>query len=69
MHLSTNVVGPHNVIRAFSPLLLASTDQQRTLAIVSSVGGSIQLLPMVAGFMKTAFKVDHLISTAYQTSK
>ncbi|KAL8292737.1 hypothetical protein RQP46_001349 [Phenoliferia psychrophenolica] len=39
-HLLTNImvncVGPHNILRTFSPFLLASTDAKRSVVIISS---------------------------------
>ncbi|KAL8292614.1 hypothetical protein RQP46_001226 [Phenoliferia psychrophenolica] len=67
--LETNVIGPHNVIRAFSPYLLASTAERRTLAIISSLGGSITKLTEVSGWIKNQFGVDFLPASSYSISK
>mgnify|MGYP001571531977 CR=1 FL=1 len=42
-NLNANVVGPHNVTKAFSPFLIASKAEKRTLAYISSIGGSVTL--------------------------
>ena len=67
--LDTNVVGPHNVIRAFNPFLLASKDTKRTLAVVSSVLGSITNAPAISTMSKDLLKLDHLVMGAYSVSK
>lgn len=67
--LETNIVGPHNVIRAFAPFLLESPAAKRTLAIVSSVGGSITHLPLLTADIKKRFEIDYLLATAYSVSK
>lgn len=40
-NLKTNVVGPHNVTKAFAPFVLASKAESRILSYMSSGGASI----------------------------
>lgn len=47
-NLNANVVGPHIITKAFSPFLVASKEENKILAYISSVAGSITLASPVA---------------------
>jgi len=68
-NFTTNVVGPHNVMKAFSPLVVASKASKRVIAVTSSLVGSITALPNWAAFIRDAYSVDHIPMTGYAVSK
>ena len=44
-NLNGNIVGPHNITKAFSPFLLASMAEKKQLVYISSLVGSFGALP------------------------
>ncbi|KAK4697251.1 methyltransferase, partial [Phenoliferia sp. Uapishka_3] len=46
-NLNGNIVGPHNITKAFSPLLIKNQAEKKTLVYISSFVGSIAALPQV----------------------
>ncbi|KAK4687486.1 hypothetical protein P7C73_g2623, partial [Tremellales sp. Uapishka_1] len=68
-NLSTNLVGSHNVSRAFSPFLLASHHPHRVLGYVSSIAGSISNLPGTMQVFRDKVGVDYFVSSGYAISK
>lgn len=68
-NLTTNVVGPHNILRAFSPLIVASKSTKRVISITSSLVGSVTALPHWSQFVKGALDIDYLPMSGYAVSK
>ncbi|KAL8278940.1 hypothetical protein RQP46_008609 [Phenoliferia psychrophenolica] len=68
-NVNTNVVGPHNILRAFSPFLLASSDAKRSVAIISSIVGSFGSLEGLTKMVKDMFKISHAPLGSYSVSK
>ena len=64
-----NVVGPHNIFKAFSPLVVASKSEKRTISVTSSLLGSIGAMPMVGGQLKQSLGMDDMPTACYGTSK
>lgn len=63
-----NVVGPHNILLEFSPFVLASKAEKRSIVITSSVLGSINSIPFIKEWAKGA-GLPGLVTGAYGTSK
>ncbi|KAK4700082.1 hypothetical protein P7C70_g6172, partial [Phenoliferia sp. Uapishka_3] len=68
-NLNGNIVGPHNITKAFSPLLVANKAEKKTLIYISSLVGSLAALPQVIPFMKNMYKTDYLPVAAYSATK
>ncbi|KAL8277265.1 hypothetical protein RQP46_010334 [Phenoliferia psychrophenolica] len=68
-NLNGNIVGPHNITKAFSPFLLDSKADKKQLVYISSVGGSLGALPMAIPYLKSSFKVDYLPLSGYCATK
>lgn len=69
-NLNANVVGPHIITKAFSPFLVASKEENKILAYISSVAGSITLASPVGGAaLKDMFKADYVPLSGYGTTK
>lgn len=68
-NINGNVVGPHNVLKAFAPLVLASKAPKRTIAITSSMLGSIGALPLWGPSTKAPYGFDTIPVACYAVSK
>lgn len=68
-NFTTNVVGPHNVMKAFSPLVVASKASKRVIAVTSSLVGSTGAMPQWGPFIKDALGVEHISMSGYSVSK
>lgn len=68
-NLNANVVGPHNLFKAFSPFLLASKSEKRTIAVTSSIGGSITAAHAVGEALKGMFGTDFIALSGYAVTK
>ncbi|KAK4699898.1 hypothetical protein P7C70_g6356, partial [Phenoliferia sp. Uapishka_3] len=68
-NLNGNIVGPHNITKAFSPLLIANKSDKKTLVYISSMVGSLTALPQVTKFLYNMNKVDYLSGSGYATTK
>lgn len=68
-NLKTNVVGPHNVTKAFAPFVLASKAESRILSYMSSGGASISEVQKISTMLKKAFEIDFIPSSGYLTTK
>jgi NAD(P)-dependent dehydrogenase (short-subunit alcohol dehydrogenase family) len=63
-----NVVGPHNVLLEFSPFVLASKAERRSILITSSLLGSVDSMAFIKEWSKGA-GLPGLVTGAYATSK
>lgn len=64
-----NVVGPHNVLKAVVPLVLASKSATRTISVTSSLAGSVAALPEWIPSIKKVAGWDENQNGAYAVSK
>lgn len=67
-NLNGNIVGPHNVLKYFSPLVLASKSKKRYIAVTSSLTGSISTLPVWGGYSKQ-MGFEHISIAGYAATK
>ncbi|KAL8290359.1 hypothetical protein RQP46_002617 [Phenoliferia psychrophenolica] len=68
-NLNANVVGPHNLTKAFSPFLLTSKAEKKTLTYISSGVGSVAAEPMVTAMVKNMYKTDYIPNSGYAVTK
>jgi len=68
-NMNANVVGPHNIFKAFAPMVVASKASKRAIAVTSSLLGSIGAMPQYAPVTKSAFGLDVLPIGCYGVSK
>lgn len=54
-NLNANVVGPHNILKAFYSFLIESKAEKKTVVLMSSIAGSIAALPNVTSTLKNMF--------------
>lgn len=54
-NLNANVVGPHNILKAFYSFLTESKAEKKTVVFMSSIAGSIAALPDVTTALKGMF--------------
>lgn len=68
-NLNVNIVGPHNLLKAFSPFLIASKEEKKTIVLISSLGGSITGLPSLGVRYLNMYGIDYNPMASYSTSK
>lgn len=68
-NMNANVVGPHNMFKAFAPLVIASKSDRRSISVTSSLLGSIGTLPQWGQFVKEAFGAEGIPVSSYAVSK
>jgi NAD(P)-dependent dehydrogenase (short-subunit alcohol dehydrogenase family) len=68
-NLNANTVGPHNIFKAFAPLVIASKSEKRLIATTSSVLGSIGALPYWGPSTKAPYGFEHIPTACYSVSK
>lgn len=68
-NLDANVVGPHNLFKAFAPFVEASQSESKIIAVVTSLAGSIGKLPELFPFVKKAMNLDYLPVGGYCVTK
>lgn len=68
-NFKTNVVGPHNLFKVFSPLVDGSQSDRKSIAVISSIAGSIGTLPELVPAVKQMFKLDYSPIGGYSVTK
>jgi NAD(P)-dependent dehydrogenase (short-subunit alcohol dehydrogenase family) len=68
-NFTVNVVGPHNIFKAFAPFVVKSKSDKRAVAVVSSAVGSIAAVPIWAPMVKDSLSLDHIPLAGYSVSK
>jgi NAD(P)-dependent dehydrogenase (short-subunit alcohol dehydrogenase family) len=68
-HLEANVIGPHNILRAFSPFLTASGGNNRSIVLINSRAGSVSSQLTEIPLCKTIFGMDFFPLGSYSISK
>lgn len=68
-NLSVNIVGNHNLFKAFTPFFLQSGVEKKVIGVISSIGSSIKLAPMTIPFLKGAYELDYSCIAGYCVSK
>lgn len=68
-NLHANVVGPHNLFKAFAPFVEASKCERKTIGIITSLLGSITALPEMVPYIKKMFSLDHSPVGGYSVTK
>lgn len=68
-NMNANVVGPHNIFKAFVPSVLKSKASKRTIAVTSSMLGSIGALPHWGPPTKKPYGFESTPVACYAISK
>lgn len=68
-NLNANVVGPHNMFKAFSPMVIASKSEKRSISVTSSLLGSLGTLPQWGPFVTKTFGGESIPVSSYAVSK
>lgn len=68
-NVNSNVVGPHNIFKAFSPLILESKASHRTIAVTSSLLSSIAAMSKWGPLTKEITHTETIPVACYAVSK
>lgn len=68
-NLNANVVGPHNIFKAFSPIVAASRAAKKTIAVTSSRLSSLGDMCNWGPMTKDPYGLDHIPLSCYAISK
>lgn len=68
-NMNGNVIGPHNIFKAFTPLVLESKSASRSISVTSSLLGSLGALPQWGPPTKKPFGFETIPVACYAVSK
>lgn len=68
-NLNANLVGPHNIFRAFSPMVISSKASKKTIAVTSSRLSSLGDMSQWGPMTKDPYGLDHIALSCYAISK
>ena len=68
-NMNANVVGPHNIFKAFAPMVVASKSEKRSIAVTSSLLGSLGALSQWGPSTKKPYGFDDIPVACYAVSK